>query len=115
MRHTHFMVQAYDGEQGVGIEKTLDGLVTLDLITREENDAIARAKELARGRTWYKVVSIFEHDPDLELATQVSEPIIQQLKDGELSIDTIQVEEDTGIIKNFPSEVTEGSHAKNNL
>jgi len=112
MRHTHFIVQAYDAEQGVGMEKTLDGLVTLDLITREENDALSRAKELARGRAWYKVISIFEHDPDLEATTQAPEPILQQLKDGELSLDRIQIEKDTGVIKILS---VEDSFAKNNL
>jgi len=107
MRHTHYTVLAYDEEiLGVGGMKLLDGQVSLDLIAANEDEAISKAQKLAFGRNWYRVVSVFEHDPDLEILTQVSEPILQQLKDGELTLDRIHILED-GTIKILPALITQ--------
>ena len=104
MRHTHYIVLAYDEEiVGVGGMKLLEGQVSLDLIAANEAEAISKAQKLAFGRNWYRVSSVFEHDPDLEVSTGASEPIIQQLKEGELTLDRIQILEATGEIKILPS------------
>ena len=104
MRHTHYTVLGYDEEiPGLGGVKLLEGQVTLDLIATNEAEAISKAQKLAWGRNWYRISSVFEHDPDLEMPTQVSEPILQQLKDGELTLDRIQILEATGEIKILPS------------
>ena len=100
MRHTHYVVQAYIDEDGLG---NLGGVITLDLIADSEDSAISKAQKFASRRNWYKVVQVFEHDPDLEIATQASEPILQQLKDGKLTLDRIQILEATGEIKILPS------------
>ena len=43
MRHTHYVVHAFDGErEGIGGNMILDGLVTLDLIVENENNAISK-------------------------------------------------------------------------
>ena len=104
MRHTHYTVLGYDEETiGMGGVPILQSQVTLDLIATTEAEAISKAQKLAWGRNWYRVSSVFEHDPDLEIPTQVSEPILQQLKDGELTLDRIQILEATGEIKILPS------------
>ena len=71
MRHTHYVVLAYDEEvvEGLGT-KTLEGQVTLDLIASNENEAISKAQKLAFGRNWYRLSSVFEHDPDLEIVSK---------------------------------------------
>ena len=99
MRHIHFLVQGFDDESESG---RLTGLVTLDLIAQDEGAAISKAQKLVLGRNWYRVSSVIEHDPDLEVASQASEPILQQLKDGELTLDRIQILEQTGEIKIIP-------------
>ena len=110
MRHTHYVVHAFDGErEGIGGNMILDGLVTLDLIVENENNAISKAQKLVMTRNFYRIISVFEHDPDLEIATQISEPIIQQLKNGELTLDRIQILEATGEIKILPDLVGMGS------
>ena len=101
MRHVHFLVQGFDDENASGIE----GLVTIDVIAHNENAAISKAQKLAFGRNWYRVTSVVEHDPDLEVASQVSEPILQQLKAGELTLDRVQILEQTGEIKILPDLV----------
>ena len=98
MRHTHYLVQAYETEDSLG---NMTQLVTLDLIAKNENEAISKAQQMAFGRSWYRVASVMEHDPDLEEASQASEPLLQQLKDGELTLDRIQIME-TGEIKVLP-------------
>ena len=104
MRHTHYTVLGYDEEiSGMGGVPIFQGQVTLDLIANNEAEAISKAQKFAFGRNWYRVSSVFEHDPDLEIPTQVSEPILQQLKDGELTLDRIQILEATGEIKILPS------------
>jgi hypothetical protein len=111
MRHTHYTVQGYDEEiPGMGGIPILQGQVTLDLIATNEAEAISKAQKLAGGRNWYRVSSVFEHDPDLEIPTQVSEPILQQLKDGELTLDRIQILEATGEIKILPSLASIGGN-----
>ena len=98
MRHTHYVVQGFDVEN----EHGLHGLVTLEVIARDEGEAISKAQKFAWGRNWYRLVSVVEHDPDLEIATQAAEPLLQQLKDGELTLDRIQILEQTGEIKIVP-------------
>ena len=99
MRHTHYTVQAFDEE----ISGVFVGLVTLEVNAQDEGQAISKAQKFAEGRAWYRLISVHEHDPDLEISTQVSEPILQQLKDGELTLDRIQILEATGEIKILPS------------
>ena len=99
MRHTHYIVQAFDEETESGY---FVGLVTLDLLAQDEGQAISKAQKFAEGRAWYRLLSVNEHDPDLEIGTQASEPILQQLKDGELTLDRIQILEATGEIKIMP-------------
>ena len=111
MRHTHYTVLGYDEEiSGMGGVPIFQGQVTLDLIANNEAEAISKAQKLAWGRNWYRVSSVFEHDPDLEIPTQVSEPILQQLKDGELTLDRIQILEATGEIKILPSLASIGGN-----
>ena len=106
MRHTHYIVVAYDEAiECMGGVEILRGQITFDLIVDNEEAAISKAQKLVFGRNWYKVTSVFEHNPDLEIATQHSEPILQQLKDGELTLDRIQIMEDTGAIKILPDLV----------
>jgi len=97
MRHTHYKVLAFDNEFKGGFE----GLVTLDLVADDEGEAISKAQKFVRGRNWYKLESMKEHDPDLEVGTQASEPLLQQLKDGELTLDRIHILEN-GEIKILP-------------
>ena len=99
MRHTHYIVQAFDEEYEPG---EFMGLVTLEVIAQDEGQAIQKAQTYARGRAWYRLLSVNEHDPDLEIGTQASEPILQQLKDGVLTLDRIQILEATGEIKIMP-------------
>ena len=99
MRHTHYIVQCFDEEVSPG---EFIGLVTIELLAEDEGRAISKAQKFVWGRQWYRLVSVIEHDPDLEVATQASEPIIQQLKDGELTLDRIQILERTGEIKILP-------------
>jgi len=98
MRHTHYIVQAFDSETETGFV----GLVTIEVLAQDEGEAISKAQKFAWGRAWYRLVSMVEHDPDLEIATQASEPILQQLKDGELTLDRVQILEQTGEIKIIP-------------
>jgi len=98
MRHTHYIVHAYDSENEVG---TLTGLVTIDIMAEDEGQAISKAQKFAGGRAWYRLVSILEHDPNIEVGTQASEPLLQQLKDGELTLDRIHILEN-GEIKILP-------------
>lgn len=106
MRHTHYTVIAYDESvEGMGGVEIFRGQTTFDLIAENEEEAISKAQKLGWGRNWYRVTLVFEHDPDLEIATQMSEPILQQLKDGELTLDRIQIMEDTGAIKILPDLV----------
>lgn len=99
MRHTHYIVKAFNEE---GADGELKGLVTLDLLAQDEGQAIQKAQTYARGRSWYRLTSVTEHDPDLEIGTQASEPILQQLKDGTLTLERIQILEATGEIKIMP-------------
>lgn len=99
MRHTHYIVQAFDEETSLG---DLIGLTTVEVIAEDEGQAISKAQTFAGGRAWYRLTSVTEHDPDLEIATQVSEPILQQLKDGQLTLDRVQILEQTGEIKILP-------------
>ena len=98
MRHTHYMVQAFDSENETGFI----GLVTIEVLAQDEDEAISKAQKFAWGRAWYRLTSMVEHDPDLEIATQASEPILQQLKNGELTLDRIQILEQTGEVKILP-------------
>ena len=109
MRHTHYVVLAYDGEVEMLGNKILEGQVTLDIIAMNENEAISKAQKLAGNRNWYRVSSVFEHDPDLEVSTQVSEPILQQLKNGELTLDRIQIRELDGVVQILPERPKIGS------
>ena len=110
MRHTHYTVLGYDEEiPGLGGVKLLEGQVILDLIATNEAEAISKAQKLAWGRNWYRVSSVFEHDPDLEVSTQVSEPILQQLKNGELTLDRIQIRELDGVVQILPERPKIGS------
>ena len=110
MRHTHYTVLGYDEEiPGLGGVKLLEGQVTLDLIATNEAEAISKAQKLAWGRNWYRISSVFEHDPDLEMPTQVSEPILQQLKNGELTLDRIQIRELDGVVQILPERPKIGS------
>ena len=102
MRHTHYKVLAFDGE----IHGVFEGLVTLDLVAADEGEAISKAQRFIGGRAWYRVESMKEHDPDLEISTQISEPILQQLKTGELTLDRIHILED-GTIKILPALITQ--------
>ena len=97
MRHTHYKVLAFDNE----FKGDFEGLVTLDLVAADEGEAISKAQKFVSGRNWYKLESMKEHDPDLETETQVSEPILQQLKTGELTLDRIHILEN-GNIKILP-------------
>jgi len=99
MRHTHYMVQAFDSENELG---QLTGLVSLEVTAQDEGEAISKAQNLVGGRQWYRLVSVVEHDPEVEVTNQVSEPILQQLKDGELTLDRIQILEQTGEVKILP-------------
>lgn len=99
MRHTHYTVQCFDEERAPG---EFVNLVTQELIASDEGQAISKAQKFAWGRQWYRITSVIEHDPDLEVDTQASEPIIQQLKSGELTLDRIQILERTGEIKILP-------------
>ena len=106
MRHVHYLVEGFDEETPVGFV----GLVTIDVIAQDEGGAISKAQKLAFGRNWYRVKSVIEHDPNLEVATQASEPILQQLKDGELTLDRVQILEQTGEIKIIPDLAKMRSH-----
>jgi len=106
MRHTHYIVQAFDEETESGY---FVGLVTLDLLAQDEGQAISKAQKFTGGRAWYRVIGVNEHDPDLEIGTQASEPILQQLKDGELTLDRIQILEATGEIKIMPDVMKRGN------
>ena len=101
MRHSHYLVHAFDSENEFGLQ----GLVTIDIIAEDENEAISKAQKFAFGRNWYRLVSVVEHDPNLEVSTQASEPILQQLKDGELTLDRVQILERTGEVKILPDLV----------
>jgi len=92
------MVQAFDAEN----EDGFTGLVTLEVLAQDEGEAISKAQKFVFGRSWYRLTSMVEHDPDLEVATQASEPILQQLKDGDLTLDRVQILERTGEIKIIP-------------
>ena len=98
MRHVHYMGQAFEEEH----ETVFIWLVTIDVLAQNENEAISKAQRFAFGRAWYRLISVVEHDPDLEVASQASEPILQQLKDGELTLDRVQILEQTGEIKIIP-------------
>ena len=78
------------------------------MTAQDEGEAITRAQNLAGGRSWYRLTSVVEHDPEVEKTTQVSEPILQQLKDGELTLDRIQILERTGEIKILPDRSPNG-------
>ena len=105
MRHTHYTVQAFDEE----ISGVFVGLVTLEVNAQDEGQAISKAQKFTGGRAWYRVIGVNEHDPDLEIGTQASEPILQQLKDGELTLDRIQILEATGEIKIMPDVMKRGN------
>jgi|TARA_R110000824_G_C15034094_1_gene659696 hypothetical protein len=107
MRHTHYIVQAFDSENA---QMQLEGLVTVELTAEDEGAAISKAQKLAGGRNWYRVIQVVEHDPEVEITSQFSEPILQQLKDGELTLDRIQILEQTGEIRILPDLANLGNH-----
>jgi hypothetical protein len=107
MRHTHYIVHAFDSENEL---RQLEGLVTVEITAEDEDAAISKAQKLAGGRSWYRVVQVIEHDPEVEVTSQISEPILQQLKDGELTLDRIQILEQTGEIRILPDLAHVGSH-----
>ena len=106
MRHLHYMIEGFDEETAMGVV----GLVTVDVIAQDEGGAISKAQKLVWGRNWYRVKSVVEHDPNLEVASQASEPILQQLKDGELTLDRVQILEQTGEVKIIPDLAKMRSH-----
>jgi hypothetical protein len=107
MRHTHYIVHAFESENEL---MQLEGLVTVELTAEDEGAAISKAQKLVGGRNWYRVVQVIEHDPEVEVTSQISEPILQQLKDGELTLDRIQILEQTGEIRILPDLANLGSH-----
>ena len=56
MRHTHYIVQAFDEETSLG---DLIGLATVEVIAEDEGQAISKAQTFAGGRAWYRFCLLY--------------------------------------------------------
>ena len=63
MRHTHYIVQGYEG-QGEGTQ--LLDVATVDVLADSEKDALKRAAKFV-SKKHYRVSSVIEHNPRVEL------------------------------------------------
>lgn len=72
MRHTHYFVQGYAMKTETG---ALTDSVAIDVFASTEEEAIGRARKLVK-KDHYRVSQVVEHDPDAELATLRTTPVM---------------------------------------